>query len=146
MNSLFPYANVITGVLVFIVGFCGHWLGQLVSVLNWSLAERVGLQERGLLPEYKVYEHALAVADTAVAWLYGLAAVGLILNADWGYKLAWVPGCILIYHAISAWFWEQNRRQAGHQLWSDSFRIIWCSANAATGFLAILLAWGEHSG
>ena len=141
MDPLFPYANIIAGELIFIVGFCFHWLGQLISVLNWDLATRLGLQEKELPSDYKVYEHAIAVADTAMGWLYGVVAVGLILNAEWAYKLAWIPGSILLYHAISAWVWEGNRRAAGHQLWSDVMRIVWCTANAATGVLAILLAW-----
>ena len=70
MGPLFPYANIVAGILIFIVGFCFHWLGQLVSVLNWDLATRLGLQEKELPSEYKVYEHALAVADTAMGWLY----------------------------------------------------------------------------
>jgi hypothetical protein len=146
MSNLFPYANTVGGVLIFIVGFCCHWLGQLVSVLNWDLAKRLGLQEKGLSPEYKVYEHAIAVADTAMAWLYGIAAVGLFLDAEWGYKLTWIPGSILLYHAISAWVWEGNRRAAGHRLWSDSLRIGWCSVNAATGVFAILVAWAGSTG
>lgn len=141
MSLLFPYANIVAGVLIFIIGFCFHWLGQLISVLNWDFATRVGLQEKGLLPEYKVYEHAIAVADTAMAWLYGVAAVGLFLNAEWGYKLAWIPGSILLYHAISAWAWEGNRRRAGRQLWSNLMRIGWCSANALTGILVLFVAW-----
>lgn len=138
---MFPYANIVAGVLIFIVGFCFHWLGQFISVINWDLATRLGLQEKDMPSEYKVYEHAIAVADTALAWIYGVAAVGLILNAEWGYKLAWIPGSILLYHAISAWVWEGNRRKAGHQLWSNSFRIGWCSVNALTGVLALLVAW-----
>ena len=145
MSSLFPYANIVVGVLIFIIGFCGHWLGQLISLLNWDLAKRLGLQEKDLLPEYKVYEHAIAVADTAMAWLYGIAAVGLFINAEWGYKLAWIPGTILLYHAISAWVWEGNRRTAGRRLWTDSLRIGWCTANAITGVLALLVAWAGHS-
>jgi hypothetical protein len=30
MNRVFPYANVIAGVLVLIVGFGFHWVGQRV--------------------------------------------------------------------------------------------------------------------
>ena len=73
---------------VFVIGFCGHWFGQLISVLNWNLAKRLGLQEKDLLPEYKVYEHAIAFADTAMAWLYGVAVIGLILDTEWDYKLS----------------------------------------------------------
>ncbi|WP_455200655.1 hypothetical protein [Kaarinaea lacus] len=142
MDTLFPYAHVVAGVLIFIVGFCFHWIGQLISVLNWDLATRLGLQEQDMPAEYKIYEHAIAVADVAVAWLYGVVAVGLIINAEWGYKLAWIPGSILLYHAISAWVWEGNRRKSGHQLWSKPFRIGWCSVNMLTAGLALLVAWG----
>ena len=141
MNELFPYANIVAGVLVLLVGFFAHWIGQTISVLRWNLGTRLGLQEKGLLPEYRVYEHAIAVADMALGWLYAAAAIGLFLNADWGYKLAFVPGSILTYHAIVAWTWEGNRRQAGKGLWSDTFRIGWCSANAATGVLTLAVAW-----
>lgn len=141
MKYLFPYANIVVGTLIFLVGFCGHWIGQLISVINWDFATRIGLQENEMPQEYKVYEHAIAVADTAVAWLYGIAAIGLILNTKWGYKLSWIPGSILIYHAISSWVWESNRRAAGHKLWPEPLRIGWCSANAITGILALLLAW-----
>ena len=146
MEPLFPYANIVAGVLILIVGFCFHWLGQLVSVLNWDLGTRLGLQERELPPEYKVYEQAIAVADPAMGWLYGVAAVGLLLNAEWGYKLAWIPGSILLYHAISAWVWEANRRNAGHRLWSNSLRIGWCTANAVPGVFALLVAWAGKTG
>ena len=146
MTSLFPYANIVVGVLILIVGFCGHWLGQLISILNWDLAERLHLQEKDLIPEYKVYEHAIAVADSIMGWLYGVAAIGLILNVEWGYKLSWIPGAILVYHAICAWVWEANRRAAGHRLWPNALRIGWCSANAITGVLAVLVAWIGKAG
>lgn len=146
MSPLFPFAHTVAGVLIVIVGFCFHWLGQFFSVLNWDLATRLGLQEKELSPEYKVYEHAIAVADSAMAWLYGVAAVGLFLNAEWGYKLAWIPGSILLYHAISAWVWEGNRRKAGRRLWTDRRRIGWCSANALAGVLALLVAWAGRTG
>ena len=145
MIALFPYANIIAGVLILIVGFGFHWLGQLVSVLNWELATRTGLQEKEMPPAYKVYEHAIAVADTALGWLYGIAAVGLFLDTEWGYKLAWIPGSILLYHSISAWVWEANRRKAGRGLWSEKMRIGWCAVNAVTGVLAILVAWAGKS-
>jgi hypothetical protein len=146
MSSLFPHANIVAGVFVIVVGFCFHWIGQLVSVLNWPFAEKIGLQEKGMLPEYKVYEHAIAIADISVGWLYGVAGIGLVVGAEWAYKLAWIPGAILIYHAISAWVWERNRRATGHGLWSNTMRIIWCSSNALAGMLAILVAWVGRTG
>jgi hypothetical protein len=67
VSSLFPYANIVAVILIFIVGFCGHWHGQLVSVLNWEYATKLGLQEKKLLPECRVYEHAIAVAGSTVS-------------------------------------------------------------------------------
>jgi hypothetical protein len=127
--------------MVLIVGFGFHWVGQLISVLNWDLATRLGLQEEGLPPEYKVYEHAIAVSDVAIGWVYGLAGIGLILGTHWGFALAWFPGVVLLYHAIGFWFWTMNRIRAGHPLTPTPVRIGWTVANALTGALAILVAW-----
>ena len=141
MSNLFQCANIVVGFLLLIVGFGAHWFGQLISIINWELGTRLGLQEKGLLPEYIVYEHAIAVADSALGWIYGIAAVGLFFNSDLGYKLAWIPGSILLYHSISAWVWEGNRRASGNGLWSEHLRIGWCSLNALTGVLALSVAW-----
>jgi hypothetical protein len=141
MNQVFPYANVVAGALVLVVGFIFHWIGQLISILNWDLATKIGLQEEELLPEYKVYEHAIAAADVAIGWIYGIAGVGLVLGSQWGYTLAWFPGVILVYHSISYWFWTGNRRKGGHKLVADSVRIGWPVANFVAGALAILVAW-----
>jgi hypothetical protein len=138
---MFPYDSILAGTAVLMVGFAFHWCGQLVSVLNCNLATKLGLQERAMLQEYKVYEHAIAMSDVVVAWLYGVAGVGLFLGTRWGFKLALFTGAVLVYHALNAWFWEGNRREAGHGLWSDTMRIGWCAANLVTGFLAILVAW-----
>jgi len=141
MDQLFPYANVVAGIAVLIVGFGFHFIGQLVSVLDWARATRMGLQEEALPPEYKVYEHAIAVADVAMGWIYGIAGIGLLFDAQLGYKLAWFPGVVLVYHSISYWFWTGNRRKAGHRLVADSVRIGWPVVNFVAGALAILVAW-----
>lgn len=141
MDRVFSYANDVAGVLVLVVGFAFHWIGQLLSIINWGLATRIGLQEEELLPEYKAYEHAIAAADVALGWIYGLAGLGLILGTQWGYKLAWFPGVVLVYHGISYWFWTGNRRKAGHKFVADSTRIGWTVANLVAGGLAILVAW-----
>lgn len=77
--ELIPYLHVLVGILIFIVGFLFHWVSQLISVLNWDYATRIGLQEKKMLPEFKVYEHAIAVADVSIGWIYGIVAIGLIL-------------------------------------------------------------------
>lgn len=141
MNSIFPYDNLIVGILIFIVGFIFHWIGQLISTLNWDLAVKIGLQESKMPKEYRVYENAIAIADSLVGWIYGVAAFGLIFNISWGYKLAWFPGTILIYHGISYWFWTFNRNNDKNQLESKTMRIGWTAANLVTGILSLLLAW-----
>ncbi len=143
MSHAFPYDNLVAGILVLVVAFVFHWMGQGLSVLNWELATRLGLQERGMPPEYKVYEHAIAVADVSIGWLYGVAGVGLVLGAPWGYTLAWVPGVVLVYHALSFWAWTANQRRAGHHLSSSRapLRQAWTLANLVTGLLAVLVAW-----
>jgi hypothetical protein len=141
MDQLFPFSNILAGALVLIVGFVFHWIGQLISVLNWDLATRIGLQEKWALPQYRVYEHAIAVADVAIGWIYGVAGVGLLLGTPWGFKLAWFPGVVLIYHSISYWFWTRNQQRAGQHLMSRAMRIGWFTANLVTGLLTIVVAW-----
>ena len=141
MNHLFPYDNIVAGILILIVGFGFHWIGQLVSSINWEYATKIGIQEPGMPKEYKVYEQAIAVSDSLIGWLYGIAALGLFLDTSWGYKLAWFPGVILLYHSLSYWFWTRNRRKDGHKLVSDTMRLGWTLANFTTGLLTIILAW-----
>lgn len=141
MNYLFPYDNIVIGILILIIGFGFHWIGQLFSIINWKFATKIGVQESELPKEYKVYEHAIAVSDSLIGWLYGFAVVGLFLNVSWGYKLAWFPGVILLYHSFNYWFWTMNRRRDGNKLVSDTMRIGWSLANFITGVLAILIAY-----
>ena len=141
MNQIFPNAHIITGVLILIVGFLFHWIGQLISLLNWEFATKIGVAEKGMIPEYRVYEEAIAAADVLMGWIYGIAGIGLILGTTWGFKLAWFPGVVFVYHSLSFWFWSRNQRKVGHRLMPDSARIIWFLANFITGILAILIAW-----
>jgi hypothetical protein len=140
-TEIIPYANIIVGILLFIVGFIFHWIFQLISTLNWNLATKIGVQEKGMLPEYKVYEHAIATTDSMLGWIYGIAAVGLILNTSWAYKLAWIPAVILVYHGLSCWFWMGNQNKTGHQLTTNTFRFLWFLLNFGTGVLCIIIIW-----
>ncbi len=81
-TQLFPYANIIAGLLIFIVGFIFHWIGQLISLINWDFAIRIGLQEKRMLPEYKVYEHAIAKADVAIGCYIPLSQNQYFRNKD----------------------------------------------------------------
>ncbi len=139
--ELISNLRILAGILVFIVGFIFHWVGQLISVLNWDFATKIGLQEKKLLPEFKVYEHAIAVADVSIGWIYGIAAIGLILDYSWAFKLIWIPGVIMVYHSLSYWFWIGNQNKLGHQINTNIFRVIWFLLNFVTGILAITIAW-----
>lgn len=139
MNPLFPYDNIVIGVLILIVGFLFHWIGQLISVFNWDLAMKLGIQEKHLPAEFKVYEHGTAKADVAIGWSYGIIGIGVVFNANWCLELAWFPGVILFYHAICYWFWTQNQQKAGYQ--SEPYRVVWFLMNLITGILSMGLAW-----
>jgi hypothetical protein len=92
-------------------------------------------------PEFKVYEHVIAVADVLIGWILGIAAVGLILDISWIYELAWFPGVIMIYHSLSYWFWKGNQNKIGMQTTINRFRITWFLLNLGTGILSILIVW-----
>ncbi len=140
MDQLFPYANVLAGSLILIMGFLFQWTGQLISFLDWDLAMRLGIQKKEAPPEYKVYEYGTAMADVAIGWIYGIVGVGIILGASWSFKLAWFPGVILIYHSICYLFWTRNQRHdAGYQI--EPYRVVWFLANYITGIYVVLIAW-----
>ncbi len=141
MDQVFPYANIVAGVMVLLVGFCIHFLAQALSVANWELGTRLGLQEAGMRPEHKNYEHAIAVADTLLGWTYGIAGIGLILGASWAYAWAWIPGSILTYHALQFWFWTRNHRASGdhYSTTKNPMRNVWTIANLGTGVLTLVV-------
>lgn len=143
-TQIFPYANIIVGILVFIVGFIFHWIGQLISLIDWDFATKIGIQDKKALPEYKAYEHGIAVADVMIGWIYGIAAVGLILNASWAFRLAWFPGVIMIYHSFSYWFWTGNQNRSGHPTTTSTIRIAWFLFNLISGVLTVLVAWNAN--
>ncbi len=141
MEPVLPYAKIIAALLILVIGFGFHWLGQAISLVNPGLAVRLGVLEDGLLPEFRVYEDAIAKADVIIGWTYPLAAIGLLMDADWGARLAWVPGSIFVYHGLSAWFWEANRRKLRHRHFSEPLRRLWCFSNIGAGLLVIFVAW-----
>jgi hypothetical protein len=88
------------------------------------------------------YEQAIAVADSLIAWTYGVAGVGLIIDASWAYAWAWLPGAILTYHALQFWFWTANHRRSGdgYSTTRNPMRTVWAVANLGTGVLTLFVA------
>ena len=138
--QIFVNDNVVVGILILILGFIFHFLGQLISLINWEYAKKIGLQDKKNLPEYDIYERAIAFADVLIGWTYGIAAIGLIVNLSWGYTLAWIPGVVFIYHALFFWVMKGNQNKSGNQISSNGFRITWFLMNFITGILAVLIA------
>lgn len=141
MQQLFPYAHIVTGILVLIIGFVFHWIGQLVSIINWEYATKIGLQEKGMPQEFFVYENATAKADVFIGWIYGLVGIGLLFDLDWSYKLLWLPGVVFVYHSLNYWFWTSNQTKLGQKMVGKGFKIAWTFANLLPGLLAIVVAW-----
>jgi hypothetical protein len=139
--DLFPYANILLGILVLLLGFVFHWVGQLISVFSWDYATKIGIQEKNLLPEFKVYERAIAMADVSIGWVYGIIAIGLFINAPWVYPFVWIPGVVFLYHSIFYWFMIGNQNKLGNSTTTNNFRIGWFLFNFLTGILCILIAW-----
>jgi hypothetical protein len=143
MDPLFPHAHIVVGVLVFLIGFGLHFVGLLIAVVHRPLASRLGIWDKDLVPEYEHFELGIAKADVLLGWIYGVAALGLVLDASWGYRLAWFPGVVFVYHGLSFWFWTGHQKKAGRLLagTANPLRTVWTSANLATGGLAIAIAW-----
>ncbi|MGI9622567.1 MAG: hypothetical protein ACR2PK_07000 [Acidimicrobiales bacterium] len=141
MDQIFPGANVLAGLLVLVVGFGVHFGAQLTSLLNWDLATKWGLQEAGMRSEHRTYEHAIATSDVLVGWTYGIAGIGLLMDASWAYAWAWIPGAILTYHALGFWAWTRSHRANGdhYATTKNPFRPIWTVANLGTGILTLLV-------
>jgi len=143
MDHIFQLFSIITGVLVLIVGFGFHWIGQFISVVNRDLAIRFGIWETDNLPEYEVYENAMAITDVVLGWIYGIAGAGLIFSISWAYTLAWIPGFALLYHSIFFWLRTAYQKKANHHVSTtkDPLRTGWFLANFITGILTLAVAW-----
>lgn len=139
---LFARSPTVAGILLLAVGFFGHWLCSLVSVINWDMAVRLGLQVRGLTPDMKVYEYAFVVADVAIGWIYVLAGLGLLLEKAWGFRACWF-GLILVYYSINYLGYTARRISLGYDFPEDAwFRRYLCFlANLVSGLWALTLAW-----
>ncbi len=113
-GQLFPNAPLVLAVLIFLVGFLIHWVGQIISLIDWDMAVRLGICDRNTTTEYKTYEKGVAAADALIGWTNGLAVVGLLLDQPWAYKLIWIPGVVFIYHGLSFWFWTGHQVKLGN--------------------------------
>ena len=74
------------------------WLAQLVSALNFPLAQRLGLQEKttGTDAVYQQAELSAARWDAAVLWTLIAAGILMLFDHDWWPYLALIAGGIYL--------------------------------------------------
>lgn len=74
------------------------WIGQLISGLNYELAQRLGLQEKseGTDPLFRTAERNAARWDGLVLWTLILAGVLMLLDSRWWPPVALVAGGIYL--------------------------------------------------
>lgn len=85
------------GIVCVLFGGIG-WLGQLISGVNYPLAQRLGLQERseGTDPLFRQAETNAARWDSLVLWTLLAAGVLMLANASWWPYVALVAGGIYL--------------------------------------------------
>jgi hypothetical protein len=83
-------AALLLGLLVFV--------GQFISIVNFPLAQRLGLQEKddSTEPLHRRLELNTARWDLAVFWIVPLAGILMLLDHSWWPYLALVAGGILV--------------------------------------------------
>lgn len=137
MELLIPLA----GLIILVLGFGMHFIGQLISLIDWDSAVKLGIAEKGLLSEYKDYEKGIALADVYIGWIYLPIGLGILLGQNFSFKLAWIPGVVFIYHSLCFFFWTRYQNQAGNVYRSESMRIGWFIFNFIGGLIVLLVAF-----
>jgi hypothetical protein len=141
MTATIGLAAKAAGAALLVVGFGFHFLGQALSLHDWSLAERLGLQEKDATAAQQDYERGFAVADVLIGWLYGPIAIGLWFEAPWAFKAAFLPGVVFTYHAVGFWFWTARQARGGRPGIAGPKRVLWAAVNLACGLLLLGVAW-----
>ncbi|MBP7828631.1 MAG: hypothetical protein KA248_01800 [Kiritimatiellae bacterium] len=74
------------------------WIGQVISGMNYGLAQRLGLQEKseGTDPLFRTAERNAARWDGLVLWTLILAGVLMLFNSPWWPPAALVAGGIYL--------------------------------------------------
>ena len=136
--------DYVAGTLFLAVAFLFHWVGQTVSLINLDLAIKLGIQEDDIPPEFRAYELGIAVGDCALGWTYAFAGVGVLMKKQWGYRMAWFPSVILLYHSLCVIEWTAGWIRLGYDdlpLAQPSVRYSWFAANLACAVVGLYVAW-----
>ena len=89
--------RTVLGVVCILFGGIG-WVGQMISGLNYPLAQRLGLQEKseGTDLLFRLAETNAARWDSFVLWTLLAAGVLMLTNNDWWPHLSLVAGGIYL--------------------------------------------------
>ena len=89
--------RIILGIICVIFGGIG-WIGQLISGINYPLAQRLGLQEKdeGTDPIYRRAEKNAARWDSFVLWTLLVAGLLMLMNNAWWPLLSLIAGGIYL--------------------------------------------------
>jgi hypothetical protein len=137
MYEPFPFAHIIAGILILIVGFGFHFLSQLMGYLHWEPEVKHGFIIN-MPVKSKGYAHIIALSDVLIGWSYAIIGSGLYLGKSWGYVLAWIPGIIFTFEGIGYWFWSGHQQRFKDPLRT---RIEWSTLNIICGLFIVLVAW-----
>jgi hypothetical protein len=87
--------RIVLGLFFVCFGLFG-WVGQLISGFHYSLAQKLGLQEKseGTDPLFRLAELNTARWDAVVLWTLPVAGILMLLNHPWWPYVALVAGGI----------------------------------------------------
>ncbi|MBN1268034.1 MAG: hypothetical protein JXB04_00460 [Kiritimatiellae bacterium] len=127
--------RTVLGIVCVAFGLFG-WVGQLISGLNYSLAQKLGLQEKagGTDPLFRRAERNTARWDALVLWPLSLAGILMLANLPWWPYIALIAGGIYLDAAGREVAKLMCLRKEGIRIGSPRDQWI-----AATFFLLMLL-------
>ncbi len=106
------------GIVCILFGAFG-WLGQIISGINYELAQKLGLQEKsdGTDPLFRLAERDTARWDSLVLWTLIVAGVLMLLDSAWWPAIALVAGGIYLdaagREAMKCWSLKQSGVRIG---------------------------------
>jgi hypothetical protein len=123
------------GIVCILFGALG-WIGQIISGINYELAQKLGLQEKseGTDPLFRLTERNAARWDSVVLWTLIVAGILMLLNSAWWPPIALVAGGIYLdaagREAVKCWSLKQSGVRTGSPA-AIKIQVIFFTAMAA---------------
>ncbi len=132
--------NLVIGLVLVVLGGA-IYAGQLLSTLNWELAQRLGLQEAHAGPLFGRLERWTARWDLVSMWTLAAAGALMLIDHSWWPYAALVGGGVWVDtggREAAKWI---GLRQHGEQLGSSTDQRVYIGglcAIVALGVVAIV--------